>query len=95
MKLIYGEKFSEAEKRKNLAYVYLNTLQAMKALAEQAILFNLEDKVEAKESLKAIRRTEDTEEINIEIGNHIKELWQDPGIKAVWDRRSEFQVFNL
>ena len=92
MKLIYGETFSEEEKKKQLATVYMNTLQAMKILCEQVAVFHLENEVQAQDAFAAIRGIDDTEEITVSVGDNIKALWQDPGIQMVWARRNEFQV---
>ena len=32
--------------------------------------------------------------INITIGDAIKALWTDPGMKQCWDRRAEFQIIE-
>jgi G-protein alpha subunit len=32
--------------------------------------------------------------INIPIGDAIKALWTDPGMKQCWDRRAEFQIIE-
>jgi guanine nucleotide-binding protein G(i) subunit alpha len=92
MKLIYGEVFSEEEKKKQLATVYMNTLQAIKILCEQTVVFHLESEVVAQDSFSAIRAIDDTEEISITVGDHVKALWTDPGIQMVWVRRNEYQV---
>lgn len=92
MKLIYGETFSEEEKKKQLATVYMNTLQAMKILCEQVAAFHLENEVQAQDAFAAIRGIDDTEEITVSVGDNIKALWLDPGIQMVWARRNEFQV---
>ncbi len=30
--------------------------------------------------------------IDMELGQHCKALWEDPGIQQVWERRSEYQI---
>ena len=94
MKLIYGEKFSDEEKKKQLATVYMNTLQAIKILCEQASAFHLENEVKCQDSYTFIRGIDDTEEITPTVGDHIKALWADPGILMVWNRRNEFQIIE-
>jgi hypothetical protein len=94
MKLIYGEAYSEEEKKKQLATVYMNTLQAIKILCEQTTAFHLEGEVEAQDAFIAIRGIDDTEEITVTVGDHIKTLWQDPGIQKVWARRNEYQIIE-
>jgi GTPase SAR1 family protein len=94
MKLIYGEKFNEEEKKKQLATVYMNTLQAMKILCEQTAAFHLENEVKCQDSYTAIKSIDDTEEITPTVGDHVKALWTDPGIQMVWARRNEFQIIE-
>ncbi len=30
----------------------------------------------------------------MELGQHCKALWEDPGIQQVWDRRAEYQIIE-
>eukprot|EP01038_Epipyxis_sp_PR26KG_P016071 gene16071-21822_t len=92
MKIIYGDQYSDAERKQQLPTIYSNVLQAMKVLIEQAIAFNLVGSVQAKAQFDMIKGFDDGEIINITVGNAIKDLWNDPGMKMVWDRRSEFQI---
>ena len=41
-----------------------------------------------------IRNIDENEMIDVLIGGAVKELWLDPGIQQVWDRRSEFQIID-
>ena len=41
MKVIYGDQYSDAERKQQLPTIYSNVLQAMKVLVEQAIVFNV------------------------------------------------------
>jgi GTPase SAR1 family protein len=94
MKVIYGEQYTEAERRQQLPTIYSNVLQAIKVLVDQAITFNLVDNIKEKESFDLIRGLDDSNVVNLAVGNAIKKLWQDPGIQAVWDRRNEFQIIE-
>lgn len=94
MKLIYGEQYSEAEKRQQIPTIFSNILQAMKVLVEHAAIFNLVGQIEAKEEYDLIKGLDENDLINVNIGNAINALWHDPGILAVWNRRSEFQIIE-
>jgi len=94
MKVIYGDQYSDAEKKQMLPTIYSNVLQAMKVLIEQAVTTNLIAQVEAKNQLEYIRSIDENEAINVAVGDAVKALWSDPGIQAVWARRSEFQVIE-
>lgn len=94
MKLIYGEQYSDAERRQQIPTIYSNILQAIKVLVEHAISFNMVNQVEAKAEFEVIKAIDENDVISISVGNAIKALWQDPGIQAVWDRRAEFQIIE-
>lgn len=94
MKVIYGEKYSDMERKQILPTIYSNVLQAIKVLAEQAVAFNLDSQVQAKEEFKLIRSIDENETINVAVGDAVKALWKDPAIQAVWERRSEFQIIE-
>ena len=55
MKLIYGEDFTEEEKRQAVPTIFSNVIQAIKMLGEQAITLNLEGKIVAKEAFEVVR----------------------------------------
>lgn len=94
MKVIYGEQYTETERKQMLPTVYSNIIQAIKVLCEQAVIFNLVGQVRAKEQFDMIRAIDENDSITVVIGDAIKSLWNDPGIQAAWDRRSEFQIIE-
>jgi hypothetical protein len=94
MKVIYGDQYSDAERKQHIPTIHSNVLQAIKVLCEQAVVFNLVGQVVAKDEFNLIRNTDENGQINVTIGNAVKALWADPGIQAVWDRRSEFQIIE-
>ena len=94
MKVIYGKQYSDAERKQALPTIHCNVLQGMKVLCEQAVAFNLVGQVQATTSFEMIRNMDENEMIDVLIGGAVKELWLDPGIQAVWERRSEFQIID-
>ncbi len=94
MKIIYGEKYSDAERKQQLPTVYGNIMQAMKVLVDQAAIFNLVELVQAKEAYELIKGMDENDAINVHVGDAIKALWHDPGILAVWAKRNEFQIIE-
>lgn len=92
MKLIYGEKFTDAEKKANIPVVHSNILVAIRMLTDQTTKLGLVAEVEAKSAFEMIRTIDENEPITFEIGTAIQDLWADPGIQKTWARRSEFQV---
>ena len=94
MKVIYGEQYSDAERKQQIPTIYSNILQAIKVLCEQAVTFNMVGQIRATAEFNMVRALDENDAINVTIGNAIQALWTDPGIRAVWDRRSEFQVIE-
>lgn len=94
MKVIYGEQYTEAERKQHIPTIFSNVIQAIKVLCEQAIVFNLVSQIAAKEQFDMIRTLDENDSINVTIGDAIKAVWNDPGIQAVWERRSEFQIIE-
>jgi GTPase SAR1 family protein len=94
MKIIYGDQYTDAERRQHIPTVYSNVLQAIKILIDQTITFNMTNEIQAKEAFELIKNIDESEAIDIRVGDAIKSLWNDPGMKAVWNRRAEFQVIE-
>lgn len=55
MKVIYGDQYTEAERRQHIPTVHSNVLQAMKILIEQTITFNLVNEIVAKDAFDLIK----------------------------------------
>eukprot|EP00286_Rhodomonas_abbreviata_P026130 CAMPEP_0181297182 /NCGR_PEP_ID=MMETSP1101-20121128/5099_1 /TAXON_ID=46948 /ORGANISM="Rhodomonas abbreviata, Strain Caron Lab Isolate" /LENGTH=351 /DNA_ID=CAMNT_0023402093 /DNA_START=60 /DNA_END=1115 /DNA_ORIENTATION=- len=94
MKLIYGDQYSEAEKKQQIPTIYSNILQAVKVLVEHAIAFNLVGQVECKAEFDMLKALDENDAITMSVGNAIKAFWSDPGIVATWNRRGEYQIIE-
>lgn len=95
MKVIYGEKYTDDERKRNIPLITSNIIQSIQQLCEQAVLFNLEDKIQAKTELAIVSELKGTEDCLTEsTGNAVLTLWKDPGIQEVWTRRSEFHIIE-
>lgn len=94
MKLIYGVKHTEKERKESIPIIHCNILQAMKLLCDQAVIFGVESQIQAKNAFEMIKNIDENEKIDVVIGGAVKELWQDPGMRVVWDRRTEFQLIE-
>ena len=74
----------------------------MKALCDAVEDLELVDMVEHKEEFDSFQSNEAMNGVGLlspelslsEIGPVIKILWNDPGIQAAWDKRSEFQIIE-
>jgi len=95
MKVINKNGYSDAEKKTFISIVHSNTIVSLKALLDAfdklsgvempADLAELKDKFNAKTEA-------DEEKLNPESGALLKQIWQHPKVKEVFDRRSEFQL---
>jgi len=92
MKVLYGAPLTDDERRQITPVVYNNTLTGMKILVEQVYNLGYDDQVVAQEALKAIALLDDNADIDMVVGQQVKDLWSDPGVLKVWDRRAEFQI---
>ena len=62
MKVIYGEIYSDGERKQQLPTIYSNVLQAIKVLAEQAVVFNLIGAIQCKAEFDMIRSLDENGE---------------------------------
>ena len=92
MRVIFGAKLTEEEKRQITPVVYGNTIASMKVLCAETKNMGYDQEVASKEKLDFILGLDDQAKIDEEIGGAIKELWADPGVQKTWKRRAEFQI---
>ena len=94
MKVIYGDTYSNDERKQIVPTIFSNIICAMKILITNAKALGLVNQVQCNEELEMISGIDDSENITVTIGDALKKLWNDPGIKATWDRRSEYQIID-
>lgn len=94
MKIIYGDQYTDAERKQQVPTIYSNILQAMKILIDQTVAYNLVSQVVAKDAFDLVKGLDENDVINVRVGDAIKALWSDPGMQAVWGRRAEFQIIE-
>lgn len=92
MKVLYGKPLDDEERRQMTPVVYSNTISAMKILVDQTLNYGFEEMIVSKEAFTKIKHSSDTQEIDVDTGNAIKALWEDPAIQKTWEKRSEFQI---
>eukprot|EP00735_Rhodelphis_limneticus_P003062 TRINITY_DN1426_c0_g1::TRINITY_DN1426_c0_g1_i1::g.27193::m.27193 TRINITY_DN1426_c0_g1::TRINITY_DN1426_c0_g1_i1::g.27193 ORF type:complete len:352 (+),score=132.92,sp/P16894/GPA1_DICDI/54.34/3e-136,G-alpha/PF00503.15/1.1e-129,Arf/PF00025.16/0.28,Arf/PF00025.16/4.1e-11,Miro/PF08477.8/18,Miro/PF08477.8/1.9,Miro/PF08477.8/2.4e+02,Gtr1_RagA/PF04670.7/3.1,Gtr1_RagA/PF04670.7/0.3,AAA_29/PF13555.1/0.024 TRINITY_DN1426_c0_g1_i1:116-1171(+) len=93
MKIIMLDGYTEDERLAFKEVIYSNTIQSMKVLLQAAENFEIDvstDNAAAAENLKDISATGDV--WGKEIGDQIKALWADEGIRKAFQRRCEFQL---
>ncbi|CAB1108747.1 unnamed protein product [Ectocarpus sp. CCAP 1310/34] len=91
MKILFGVVSAE-EKKQMTPVVYSNTIMSMKILVEQATLLGEEENVACPESFKLLADCEDSAAIDLELGQAIQDVWSDPAMLRVWERRAEYQI---
>lgn len=94
MKVIYGKQYSDSERAAALPTIYSNVINAMKILCDAAATLDMTSRIVAINEFNMVKDLDENEVITVPIGTAIGALWSDPGIKAVWDRRSEFQIVD-
>lgn len=94
MKIIYGSRYTEVERRAHIPTIYSNIISGMKTLVDQAIILNLADEVQAKEAFQLLREISEQDVVNNKVGDAIIALWADAAIQKVWDQRSQFQIIE-
>lgn len=94
MKIIYGDQYTEAERKQQIPTIYSNILQAVKILIDQAVAFNMVSQVQAKDAFELLKKKDENDVINEEVGAAIEAFWKDPAIQTVWGRRAEYQIID-
>ena len=94
MKLQYGRKFSERQRKQAISIIHNNVIHFMKCLCDAAITLELLNNVHSKEELELVRQMEDGIVINKETAQLLKQLWSDSGIQMTWNKRNQFQIVD-
>jgi len=87
---IYGKGFPLEERKNFTSIIYNNVITAMKILCKYSEQFGAvsEENKAAKELVDNLKGDEDVDK---KLGTEIKKLWVDPGIKATYEQRSQYQ----
>lgn len=87
---IYGKGYPESERKTFTSIIYNNIITSMKILCHQSEVYG-EKKVAANEEKIHIEELDNADDINEEVADPIKILWNDPGIQATFKARAKFQ----
>jgi len=92
MKVINKNGYSDDEKRAFQSIVWSNTIVSLKTLMEayEKLAVDKPADVEAQETEFNLKTEDET--LSAESGALLKSIWNNPSIKALFDRRSEFQL---
>ena len=89
---IYGKGYPEAERKTFTSIIYSNIIASMKTLCQHSETYgpvlpeNAASKAIVEDELKG------DEEIDPKLGEHLRQLWNDPGIQETYDNRSHYQL---
>jgi len=96
MKILHQDGFSEQERINFKPVVYANTAQSMiailKAMESLSIDFEDEDHVEDGKKLRAAAGQMEDIDLSGDVGDSLKLLWSDGGIKECYSRSREYQL---
>ncbi|KAL9643502.1 hypothetical protein ABK040_010116 [Willaertia magna] len=99
MKIINLNGYTEEERESYKEIIYGNILKAMKVLVQATFSFNIP--IEYEENRERAGRINELEQEALlhvhkywtpEIAEDIQQLWNDPGIQKVYEKRNEFQI---
>lgn len=99
MRIIHKEGFNEEERALYTDVILANILRAMKNLVAASLQLGIPVEIpENREKAQQLNALDSQVLLNIrkvwnsDFGDDIKSLWEDPGIKKTFARRSEFQI---
>ena len=96
MKILHQDGFSEQERCNFKPVVYANTAQSMIAIlkAMESLDISFEDKSRAEDGKKLRAAAGQMEDIDLtgDLGESLKILWRDDGVKKCYSRSREYQL---
>ncbi|XP_075147628.1 guanine nucleotide-binding protein subunit alpha-14-like [Haematobia irritans] len=97
MRIIYGEGFTDDEKRNYMKLIMQNILTALQTMVEAMSYFNIDYELQSNRRNATLIRTADFDTFYRLIDMYVKaieELWRDTGIQECYMRRSEYQLVD-
>jgi GTPase SAR1 family protein len=96
MKIIYGTKFSEAERRIHASTIHSNIILAMKVLIRHCLLRGSMDDFppEIREHIEKINAANENNAIDSALADSITEVWNNHTMQATWEKRHEYQIIE-
>ena len=94
MKLLYGQGFSDDDRRDWIPKIQMNAIAAIKDICSAAFRLKIDDKIVSRNSLSYVMNADERTVLTTQLANHIHSLWLDSGIQETWERRSEYQVIE-
>jgi len=94
MKLLYGQGFTDNDRRDWVPKIRMGAVSAMKAVCAATSKLGLDISPNSVEAFTRVTNADERAPLSLAIANSIKILWQDQSIKETWKRRSEYQVIE-
>jgi len=95
LKLLFLDGFPDDERRSYIDYIHQNIYQTMLTLIENSKKFGLSLDPTLQESIdKHFSAISNNNKINPQLAQLITQLWQEPVIQEVYERRNEFQLMD-
>jgi len=91
---IYGNGFSENERKIYGPIINNNIMGSIKMLIRQSSTFAAIESIEAKEAAEKIMNSQEKDCITEDFAALIKTVWEDKGIKATYEKRAKFQLVD-
>jgi hypothetical protein len=92
MQILYGKPPDESERMEVKPIIHSNITSTMQTIVAESINLGLRAQIADASSLAKFEALASDAELSPEDGAVVKALWDDPGIQATWERRSEYQV---
>lgn len=90
MTLLYGSGFSADDRKAYAPVIYNNIIEAMQTIVE--FCFDNDIKIEKSERADTMLSFDPNIFINEEVGQLVRKLWKDKGVKTAYKRRNEYQL---
>jgi len=89
---IYGDGFKEKDMKAYKSVIHNNTIGGIKALVAAGESLNLPLGADKKQSKDIILELKSEGDVTPALAQHIANLWSDPSMKLVWEKRHKFQI---
>jgi hypothetical protein len=92
MKIINKNGYDKKEKMEFVGIVHSNTTQAMHTLMKAFVKLGVERPSDLNDLYEQFEKQAEPEKLNPELAKLIKQMWEHPKTKEVFERKSEYQL---
>jgi len=90
---IYGQGYSEEDRKSYVSIVWGNTIQAIKTLAERSA-FIAPVQPQNEQARKFVNGLKEDAKFDQNVAHFVTQLWRDPGIQKTYEQKSTFQIID-